>query len=195
MNFSQYKSTVLGMLIIVIVTLMIGSCEKPSSNTNNSNQTNGNAVLPTIAEREQNKEIDDKSNEPSPRDEARAAALEFVQKNYAGWAVKGTNTRQNHEKFYIVTLDLEKGKESKTVEVIARRFFPEKGEPYWKVEPRIVSKNQNFQDVVAQLAYCRDNWENMQIEDVPEELKQLIVEEASEFSDDSNDAADYDALD
>lgn len=137
------------------------------------------------------------------RQEARQKALTYAQQNFPGWKVKGIISRRTFDKHYQVTLDLEKGDEAKTVQLLLRRFFPEKGEPYWKVEPFVA---QNLSRQYQELAYlwfvegvqynsdgCRELiLDNLEVDDVPESIRDSIIES---YQDAARDAQDYEPAD
>ena len=136
------------------------------------------------------------------RAEAREKAIEYAQQNFPVWKVKGVISRQTFDKHYQVTLDLEKGNQSKTVQLILRRFFSEKGEPYWKAEPFVA---QNASRLYQELAYlrfvegqqysyavCREIvLDNLEADDVPDSVRESIIESHV----DRADYADYEPPD
>jgi hypothetical protein len=142
----------------------------------------------------------------SARQEARQKAIEYAQQNFAGWKVKGIISRQTFDKHYQVTLDLENGSQTKTVQLLLRRFFPENGEPYWKVEP-FLSNNLSHQ--YQELAYlrfvegqeynyqgCRELvLDKLEVDDVPESVQEAIIESYQEAAADARDEETYDPRD
>jgi hypothetical protein len=137
------------------------------------------------------------------RKEARQKAIEYAQQNFPGWNVKGIISRSTFDKHYQVILDLEKGNQNKTVQLLLRRFFPEKGEPYWKVEPFVA---QNLSRQYQELAYlrfvegqqynadgCRELvLENLEVDDVPDSIRDSIIESYLEAA---REAEDYESAD
>jgi len=137
------------------------------------------------------------------RQEARQKAIEYAQHNFADWHVKGIISRQTFDRHYQVTLDLEKGSQTKTVQLLLRRFFPQNGEPYWKVEPFV---SQNLPRQYQELAYLRFvegqeyNYEGcrevvldkLEVDDVPESVKEAIIESYREAAADARDDEPYD---
>src|SRR4051812_20819736 len=114
-----------------------------ASNSDQKNKPAAALASPSVAANQQNAADAPFSNEDeyelsedteSVRKEARQQAIEYARQNFADWRVKGLISRQTFDKNYQVTLDLENGSQTKTVQLLLRRFFPEKGEPYWKVE-------------------------------------------------------------
>lgn len=121
------------------------------------------------------------------RAEAREKAIEYAQQNFPGWKVKGIITRPTFDKHFQVTLDLEKGSQSKTVQLILRRFFSETGEPYWKAEPFIAQNPSRLYQEFAYLRFvegqqysydvCRKLvLDNLESDDVPDSVQQSIIE-------------------
>jgi hypothetical protein len=132
------------------------------------------------------------------RQEARQKSIEYAHQNFSGWNVKGIISRRTFDKHYQVTLDLEKGDQTKTIQLLLRHFFPEKGEPYWKVEPFVA---QNLSRQYQELAYlrfiegqqydsdgCRELvLDNLEAEDVPDSVRDSIVESYLEAARDNED--------
>lgn len=158
----------------------------PTATTSQANTSTG--PFPNEEEEDLlNDEESRRSESERLRAEVREKAIEYAQQNFSGWKVKGIITRQTFDKHYQVTLDLEKGSQSKTVQLILRRFFSENGEPYWKAEPFVA---QNLPRQYQELAYlrfvegqqysydvCRERvLDNLDADDVPDSVRESIIE-------------------
>src|SRR6267142_34385 len=145
---------------IFFALLLISCSVSCASNSDQNNKPAAAQTSPSVATNQRagdapfSKENEyELSEDPeSVRQEARQKAIEYAQQNFAGWHVKGMISRQTFDKHYQVTLDLENGSQTKTVQLLLRRFFPEKGEPYWKVEPFV---SQDLSRQYQELAYLR----------------------------------------
>jgi hypothetical protein len=185
------------------------SCASNSAQNNNQSAAKPS---PSVAANQNNasdvpflKEDEDELAEDSDgtRQEARQKAIEYAQQNFPGWHVKGIISRRTFDKHYQITLDLEKGSQTKTVQLLLRRFFPEKDEPYWKVEPFV---SQNLSRQYQELAYlrfvegqeynydgCRDLvLDNLEVDDVPDSVREAIIESYQEAASDDRDYEPYD---
>lgn len=184
------------------------SCGSDSAQNNNQSgpaspsvSANNNSAADVPFSKEDEYELSEDSE--VTRQEARQKAIEYAQQNFPDWNVKGIISRRTFDKQYQVTLDLEKGDQAKTVQLLLRRFFPEKGEPYWKVEPFVA---QNLSRQYQELAYlrfvegqqynsdgCRELvLDNLEVDDVPESIRDSIIES---YLDAARDAQDYEPAD
>jgi hypothetical protein len=165
----------------------------PPSPSVSSNQNNA-AVAPFSKEDEYSILEDSEDS----RQAARQKAIEYVHQNFPGWYVKGIISRQTFDKHYQVTLDLEKGDQNKTVQLLLRRFFPEKGEPYWKVEPFVAQNSTRQYQELAYLRFvegqqynsdgCRELvLDNLDADDVPDSVRDSIIESYLETTRDNED--------
>ncbi|MGI9107067.1 MAG: hypothetical protein ACR2G4_12560 [Pyrinomonadaceae bacterium] len=186
-------------LILLILSCTV-SCG--SNSTQNDNKTSAEPS-PSVSTSQVNtpkgpfpneEEEDPLDDEESRRDESerlraevRENAIEYAQQNFPGWKVKGVITRQTFDKHYQVTLDLEKGSQTKTLQLILRRFFSESGEPYWKAEVFVA---QNLSRQYQELAYlrfvegqrysydvCKELvLDNLDADEVPDSVQESIIE-------------------
>ena len=96
--------------------------------------------------------------------------------------MKGIISRQTFDKHYQVTLDLERGNQTRTVQLLLRLFFPERGEPYWRVEPFVTQSLSRQYQELAYLRFvegqqynsdgCRELiLDNLEVDDVPESIR------------------------
>lgn len=139
------------MKLFLLLLILACSFACTSTATNQNNQSNSNASpSPTAAPF--SKEDDFIDDFAVVRQQARQKAIEYANQNFPGWKVKGIISRRTFDEHYQVTLDLEKGTETKTIQLLLRIFFPETGEPYWKVEPLV---SQNASRKYEELAYLR----------------------------------------
>lgn len=132
-------------LLLLFLACSVACTNTATSQSNQSNATPSPTAAPFSKE-------DDIVDDAELRQQARQKAIEYANQNFAGWRVKGIISRKTFDEHYQVTLDLEKGTETKTVQLLLRLFFPETGEPYWKVEPFI---SQNVSRKYEELAYLR----------------------------------------
>ena len=161
---------------------------------------------PSVSNAPFSKEDEFFDDETETRQQARQRAIEYARQNFPDWRVKGVISRRTFDEHYQVTLDLEKGKQTKTVQLLLRLFFPENGEPYWKVEPLVAQSvsPRKYQEL-AYLRYvkrqeydsegCREIvLEDLDADDVPESVRDSIVESYLETAR-SYDDRDYEPAD
>lgn len=181
--------------------------------TRNGNQANSKPspsptaqTSPSVSNAPFSKEDEFFDDQTETRQQARQKALEYIQQNFSGWRVKGVISRRTFDEHYQVTLDLEKGKQTKTVQLLLRLFFPENGEPYWKVEPFVAQSvsPRKYQEL-AYLRFvkgqeydsdsCREIvLEDLDEDDVPESVRDSIVQSHLETVS-SYDDRDYEPAD
>lgn len=196
------------LLLLALVCLVACGTEA----VRNTNQANTNTSpsptaqpSPSVSNAPFAKEDEFFDDETETRQQARQKAVEYVRQNFPGWNIKGVISRRTFDENYQVTLDLEKGKQTKTVQLLLRLFFPENGEPYWKAEPFVA---QNASRKYQELAYlrfikgqeydsdsCREIvLEDLTEDDVPESVRDSIVqsyiETASSYDDRNYEPAD-----
>jgi hypothetical protein len=188
-------------LSLLLLSFSVSCASNPAQN----NSQSAAKPSPSVAANQNNaadlpfsKEDEDEHSE-DVRQEARQKAIEYAQQKFPGWHVKGIITRRTFDRHYQITFDLEKGNQTKTVQLLLRRFFPEKGEPYWKVEPFVA---QNLSRQYQELAYlrfvegqqynydsCRDLvLDNLEVDDVPDSVRDAIIES---YQKDAADDRDY----
>ena len=186
-------------LLLLILSCAV-SCKPNSAQNNNKTlvepsptATTSQANTPTepFPNEEEEDLLDDEESRRVEserlRAEAREKAIEYAQQNFPGWKVKGIITRQTFDKHFQVTLDLEKGSQSKTVQLSLRRFFSETGEPYWKAEPFVAQNPSRLYQELAYLRFvegqqysydvCRERvLDNLEVDDVPDSVQESIIE-------------------
>jgi hypothetical protein len=183
------------------------SVAKPSVSANEKKEAAKEAAVSPSSDvpfsREDDYDPSDSTGSKDTRQEARQKAIEYAQVTFPGWHVKGIISRPTFDGHFQITLDLEKGNQTNTVQLLLRRFFPAKGEPYWKVDPFIA---QSLSRQYQELAYLRfvdgqeynyDDCrylvlENLEEDDVPDSLRESIIETYREEADDSQDYEPYD---
>lgn len=193
-------------LLLLFLPCMI-SCDPGSAQNNSKTSAEPSpAATPTQANIPKgpftNEEEDDPSEDEDSRRseserlraEAREKAVEYARQQFPGWKVKGVITRQTFDKHYQVTLDLEKAGQSKTVQLILRRFFSEEGEPYWKAEPFVARNLSREHQELAYLRFvegqrysydvCRERvLDNLEADDVPDSVRESIIESQADRAD------------
>lgn len=200
-------------LLLLVLSCSV-SCSSSSTQNNNKTLAEPSPTAPAsqasvskgpFPNEEEEDPLDDEDSRREEserlRAEAREKAIEYAQQTFPGWKVKGIITRQTFDKHYQVTLDLEKGSQTKTVELILRRFFSEQGEPYWKAEPFVAQTASRLYQELAYLRFvegqeysynvCRELvLDNLEVDDVPDSVRESIIE-----SYDRADYADYEPPD
>jgi len=202
------------MKLFLLLLVLVCSVACGSEAARNANQANTNTktspsptaqTSPSVSNAPFSKEDDFFDDQTETRQQARQKAVEYVRQNFPGWTVKGVISRRTFDEHYQVTLDLEKNKQTKTVQLLLRLFFPENGEPYWKVEPFV---SQNVSRKYQELAYlrfvkgqeydsdsCREIvLEDLSEDDVPESVRDSIVQSHLETAS-SYDDRDYEPAD
>ena len=69
----------------------------------------------------------------SIRAEARQAAIKFLKTKAPDWNIRGVSSEAYQNGSYWIAVDLEKDKRTAVVPFLVRKFFPESGDPYWRV--------------------------------------------------------------
>ena len=126
-------------LLLVSAAALALACDTPTANKPRPEASPSPTPL-TPAQELAMDEILFQEDEDSPviRAEARQVGKEFVHGSLPGWEVKGVRSEPNNANVFKVAIDIERGKSRETVDLYVEKFFPDKGEPYWKA--RIMSK-------------------------------------------------------
>jgi hypothetical protein len=200
---------------LFLALLLVSSSVCCASNSDGSKKTATAQPSPSVAPSQStaegvpfSKEDDEElSEEPGViRQQARQEAIKYADENFPGWRVKGIISRQTFDKHYQVTLDLQDGDKNKTIELLLRRFFSERGQPYWKVE---LFTSQAASRQYKELAYLRfvDGQEfnydqcrelvldRLEVDDVPESVQEAIIESYREAAADAREDEPYDPRD
>jgi hypothetical protein len=69
------------------------------------------------------------------RAQARHAAMDYIKTKLPMWNLKGLSSELYSDNTFWIVADIEEGKRNFVAVFSVRKFFPEQGEPYWKVIP------------------------------------------------------------
>jgi len=86
---------------------------------------------------------DDADEDYAIETEGRQATMDFAKNNLPGWTVKGLSSVDQGAHVFKLAIDLEKASHVTQLSVTARKFFPESGDPYWRVtadDPSIIKQ-------------------------------------------------------
>ena len=78
-------------------------------------------------------EFQEDSADSDLRAEARQAVTDFIKSKAPSWKIKGCSSEAYQNSSFWVAVDLEKDKRIAIAPFLVRKFFPESGDPYWRV--------------------------------------------------------------
>src|SRR5687768_5173115 len=120
------------LLITICCTLVAVSACGGASNSGSPSPTptpKSNAVL--VAESEG--DFQQKGDfENTMRAEVRETVGETIKSKLPSWTIKGIATELYHGNVFWVAVDIEKAGKSVVINLVAKKFFPESGNAYWK---------------------------------------------------------------
>lgn len=134
MNISRRIVLRVGLALTVgLLCLGLAGC----GNSSSPNKTASPTPTPHDAGVKAAKSEDDFQNEGDDeyrnRAEVRRAVAEFVKAKLPNWTLKGVSATPYQSNVFWVGADIEKDSRGVVVELVARKFFPESGDPYWRV--------------------------------------------------------------
>src|SRR5688500_15623674 len=116
---------------LVLVFLIVGCKGSPTESANNA--------TPTPTPKSKNVETAESETgfqlgvDDSTRAEARQAVADTVRSKLPTWFLKGMASEDYMNGVFWVSADIEKGGRNVVLNLVAQKFFPESGAPYWKV--------------------------------------------------------------
>jgi len=116
--------------IILIVFAVSTTCDSFKSNKATPTPT-PQSPAQRVAESES--EFQQDWRDDAVRAEARQAAINFLKAKAPDWKIKGVSSEPYKHGSYWVAVDLEKDKRTAVIPFLVRKFFPESGDPYWRV--------------------------------------------------------------
>lgn len=119
-------------LVVLLTVLMLTACENNSSSNVNSSATPTPNPATQVAEAEAKFQAESDFDAVF-RSEARKAAIEFLKRVAPNWKVKGLSSQPYDPNVFWISADLENGKATAVLLLVAKKFFPENGDPYWRV--------------------------------------------------------------
>lgn len=162
--------------MLIIPALLAGCGNQTSNTTANSNIAATSPtplVSPTKTEEEQEKAKKERD------DEIQISINDFIAKNYKGWQYEGiSNGAGECEEYspYVCDLLLSNGRQEKVVAVKFKRFFSNDGESRLVVyEARQIDLTKAKIEEIKQSAI-----DNLDIEQISDEMKDAIVENAND---------------
>ena len=114
------------------VLIALSGCDS-SSNTNNASPTptpKSKAVVVAESESDFQQQPD---FENLMRAEVRQTVSETVKAKLPSWTIKGLAIEPYQNNVFWVAADIEMGHKNVVLSLVVRRFFPESGNPYWKL--------------------------------------------------------------
>lgn len=176
---------------LLLLSCLISCATNPPHNNNDnsapSSANRNNADLPFSGDDEDTLAFELEYRRP----EARQKAIDYVQQNFPDWHIKGIVSRLTFDKHYEITLDLEKDDQTRTVQLLLRLFFPERGEPYWRVEPVVATSSRQHQELnYLRAGGCREQvLNNLEMDEIPDSLREAIIDDLREaaYEDDRED--------
>lgn len=92
------------------------------------------------------------------------AAISYVKAKLPQWTIKGVASHSYRDNNFWIDIDIENQGRSAVITIYSQKFFPESGEPYWKIVPTNTTLPERLHDmqdtqILEQLRHAENDLE------------------------------------